>query len=331
MKSGVICAWEESRADFVELVRLADRSGYALIGVSDSIFRDTYVSLSLVALETERALIGPMVTNPVTRHPSVTANAISSVDELSAGRAFLGIGSGDSAVRSLQQRPSTVARLEECVRAVGSLTAGRPAELDGVVLQHPWARRRVPVLVTAEGPRTLEMAGRVADGVVMHTGTDPVILAESLQAVHRGARQAGRDPADVDVWAFVKLGIADTREQAVDGIKMSLAASVNHAFRHSLEGKHVPDEHVPAIRELIRRYRTAAHVKADGANHSLTDELGLTDYLVDRFGVVGTPQECLARIRALESAGVQGVVFGAFGRDPLGLVRRFGQEVLPGL
>jgi 5,10-methylenetetrahydromethanopterin reductase len=158
-----------------------------------------------------------------------------------------------------------------------------------------------------------------------------VILAESLQAVHRGARQAGRDPADVDVWAFVKLGIADTREQAVDGIKMSLAASVNHAFRHSLEGKHVPDEHVPAIRELIRRYRTAAHVKADGANQSLTDELGLTDYLVDRFGVVGTPQECLARIRALESAGVQGVVFGAFGRDPLGLVRRFGQEVLPGL
>jgi 5,10-methylenetetrahydromethanopterin reductase len=331
MKSGVICAWEESRADFVELVRLADRSGYALIGVSDSIFRDTYVSLSLVALETERALIGPMVTNPVTRHPSVTANAISSVDELSAGRAFLGIGSGDSAVRSLQQRPSTVARLEQCVRALGSLTDGRQAELDGVVLQHAWAHRRVPVLVTAEGPRTLEMAGRVADGVVMHTGTDPAILTESLQAVHRGAREAGRDPADVEVWVFVKLGIADTREQAVEAIKMSLAASVNHAFRQSLEGKHVPDEHVPAIRELIRRYRTAAHVKADGANHSLTDELGLTDYLADRFGVVGTPQECLGRIRTLESAGVHGVVFGAFGRDPLGLVRRFGEEVLPEL
>lgn len=187
----------------------------------------------------------------------------------------------------------------------------------------------MPVYVTAEGPRTLRMAGRVADGVVMHTAATPDIVAGSVAAVHEGARAAGRDPSDVDVWVFIKLGIADTREEAVDGIKMSLAASVNHSFRHSLEGKHVPEEHVPAIRELIARYQTQAHVKADGANHSLTDELGLTDYLADRFGVVGTPEQCLSRIRALGEVGVHGVIFGVFGRDPLGLVRRFGEEVLP--
>jgi 5,10-methylenetetrahydromethanopterin reductase len=175
------------------------------------------------------------------------------------------------------------------------------------------------------------MAGRVADGVVMHTAAQPEIVAESVAAVPEGAREAGRDPADVEVWVFIKLGIADTREEAVDGIKMSLAASVNHSFRHTLEGKHVPEEYVPAIRELIARYQTQAHVKADGANHSLTDELGLTDYLADRFGVVGTPEQCLARIRALGEVGVDGVIFGVFGRDPLGLVRRFGEEVLPHL
>jgi 5,10-methylenetetrahydromethanopterin reductase len=325
----MICAWEHDPDTFLELGREGDRLGYATIGVSDSIFRDPYVSLALLARETTRACIGPMVTNPVTRHPSVTANAISAVDELSGGRAVLGIGTGDSAVRSVHAEPATVDRLEQSVTAIRALTRGRQATLDGAVLQHPWASGGVPVHVTAEGPRTLRMAGRVADGVVMHTAAQPGIVAESVTIVHEGAREIGRDPADIEVWVFIKLGIADTREEAVDGIKMSLAASVNHAFRHSLEDKHIPQEHIPAIRELIARYRTEAHVRADGANHALTDELGLTDYLADRFGVVGTPEQCVARIRALGEVGVDGVIFGVFGRDPLGLVRRFGEDVLP--
>jgi 5,10-methylenetetrahydromethanopterin reductase len=325
----MICAWEDDPDTFLGLARLGDELGYAMIGVSDSIFRDTYVSLALLARETATARIGPMVTNPVTRHPSVTANAISAINDLSGGRAVLGLGTGDSAVRSLQAKPATVDRLERSVTAIQALTRGEEASLDGAVLQHRWASRGVPVYVTAEGPRTLRMAGRVADGVVMHTAAQPDIVAESVAAVHEGARDTGRDPAEVDVWVFIKLGIADTREEAVDGIKMSLAASVNHAFQHTLEGKHVPEEHVPAIRELMRRYQTQAHVKADGANHSLTDELGLTDYLADRFGVVGTPEQCTAQIRSLGEVGVDGVIFGVFGRDPRGLVRRFGEEVLP--
>ena len=329
MRGGMICAWEDEPDTFLELAREGDRLGYTTIGVSDSIFRDPYVSLALLARETTRARIGPMVTNPVTRHPSVTANAISAVNDLSGGRAILGIGTGDSAVRSLQAKPATVDRLEQSVTAIRALTRGQVVPFDGAALQHRWATGGVPIHVTAEGPRTLRMAGRVADGVVMHTAAQPEIVAESVQAVHEGAREAGREPADVELWVFIKLGIADTREEAVDGIKMSLAASVNHAFRHSLEGKHIPEEHLPAIRELIARYQTQAHVRADGANHSLTDELGLTDYLADRFGVVGTPEQCLARIRALGEVGVDGVIFGVFGRDPLGLVRRFGEEILP--
>lgn len=331
MQGGMICAWEHDPDTFLELAALGDRLGYATIGVSDSIFRDTYVCLALVAKETTQARIGPMVTNPVTRHPSVTANAISAINDLSGGRAILGLGTGDSAVRSLAARPATVDRLEQSVTAIQALTRGEEAPFDGAVLQHRWATRGVPVYVTAEGPRTLRMAGRVADGVIMHTAAQPEIVAESVAAVHAGAQEAGRDPADVDVWVFIKLGIADTREAAVDGIKMSLAASVNHSFRHTLEGKHIPEEHIPAIRELIRRYQTHAHVRVDGANHSLTDELGLTDYLADRFGVVGTPEHCRAQIRSLGEVGVDGVIFGAFGRDPLGLVRRFGEEVLPHL
>lgn len=329
MKSGMICAWEKDPDTFLEQAKLGDSLGYDTIGVSDSIFRDTYVSLALLARETTRARIGPMVTNPVTRHPSVTANAISAINDLSGGRAILGLGTGDSAVRSLHAKPATVDRLEQSVATIQILTHGDEAHFEGAVLQHRWATGGVPVYVTAEGPRTLRMAGRAADGVVMHTAATPEIVAESVTAVHEGAREAGRNAADVDVWVFIKLGIADTREEAVDGIKMSLAASVNHAFRHSIEDKHVPEEHIPAIRELIRRYQTESHVKADGANHSLTDELGLTDYLAGRFGVVGTPEECAAQIRSLGEVGVEGVIFGVFGRDPLGLIRRFGEKILP--
>ena len=130
MQGGMICAWEDDPDSFLELAGEADRLGYSTIGVSDSIFRDTYVSLALLARATTRARIGPMVTNPVTRHPSVTANAISAVNDLSGRRAILGIGTGDSAVRSLQVEPATVDRLERSVTAIRALTRGSEASFD---------------------------------------------------------------------------------------------------------------------------------------------------------------------------------------------------------
>lgn len=331
MRFGTVCLWRDDRTAFEREVALADELGYAWICVGDSqsVYRELYVSLAIAAMHTSRARIGPLVTNPVTRHPAVTASAIATIDELSGGRAFLGIGNGDSAVRNLRHRPGTLAELERTIRAVQELTRGREVDLDGVEVHTRWARMGVPVYVTAEGPRTIRMAGRVADGVVLHTGTQPEIIADSLRILREGAEEAGRDPDEVDVWLFLKAGIANTREEALDGIRMGLAGSAHHAFRFTLEGKHVPEELQPAVRELVQRYETREHEVWDGQNRSLTDELGLTEYLADRFGLIGTPGKCIGRVRALEAAGIHQVVFAALGPEPYALIRRFGEEVLP--
>ena len=98
----------------------------------------------------------------------------------------------------------------------------------------------MPIYLAAEGPRTLELAGRVADGVIVGLGLTPEVVRLSLAAIERGARAAGRTLDDVDVWWFAKTSLADRREEAIAPIKMALAASANHAFRFTLEGKGVP-------------------------------------------------------------------------------------------
>lgn len=331
MQFGTVCLWRDDPQAFVREVELADTLGYDMINVGDSqsMYREVYVSLAVAALHTTRARLGPLVTNPVTRHPAVTASAIATIDELSGGRAMLGIGTGDSAVRNLRHRPGRLAELEAYVTSVQQLTRGNEVEFDGATVHTRWASRGVPVYVTAEGPRTIRMAGRVADGVVLHTGTHPDIIADSLRLLHEGADEAGRDPEDIDVWLFLKAGIGDSRDEAVDGIRMGLAGSAHHAFRFTLEGKHVPADLHPAIRELVERYETRQHEIWDGQNRSLTEELGLTDYLADRFGLIGTPTQCIERLRTLEQAGIKNIVLAALGPDPMNVIRRFGQEVFP--
>lgn len=158
----------ESLGGFGDLCREAEAEGFDWLGVADSqsVFRELYVALTLAALHTKRMRVGPLVTNPLTRHLVVTASAIASVDELAGGRAVLGLGSGDSAIYTIGAPPATLAGLEDAIATLGRLTTGETVDRGG----RPWrvhrATRRVPIYLAAEGPRTLELAGRVADGVI---------------------------------------------------------------------------------------------------------------------------------------------------------------------
>jgi 5,10-methylenetetrahydromethanopterin reductase len=291
------------------------------------VYREVYVSLAVTAMRTREALIGPMVTNPVTRHPAVTASAIATIDELSGGRAILGIGTGDSAIRNLGERASTVAGLREYIVALKGLLRGESVDWHGKKIHVGWIGRPVPIYVSAEGPKTLELAGELADGVCMHTGTTPEIVAESIALVRRGAERAGRDPDSIDIWAMLKGAIADTREEAMAEVRMGLAGSAHHAFRFGLEGKYVPAHLERPLLDLIDRYDTRVHEVWDGANAEISDSLGITDYLADRFALVGTPEQCVERVRELRDAGLRQLIVPALGRDPQTVIRRFGEEV----
>lgn len=319
----------ESLAEFGALCRGAEDAGFDLLGVADSqsVFRELYVALTLAARETSRIRLGPLVTNPLTRHLAVTASAISSVDELAGGRAILGLGSGDSAIYTIGAPPATVAGLEDAVVTLGRLTSGEPIDRGGRRWHVRRSTRRVPVYLAAEGPRTLELAGRVADGVIVGLGLTPEVIRLSLDAIERGARAAGRRLDDLDVWWFAKTNVADTRERAVTPIRMALAASANHAFRFTLDGKGVPVDLYERIRGLQREYDSHHHEIAGAGNADLTERWELTDFLVDRFGIAGTPEDCRAQIRRAMAAGARQFVITAFVPDPAGFMRRWARDV----
>ncbi len=319
----------ESLTGFGELCREAETSGFEWVGVADSqsVFHELYVALTLAALNTTRVRLGPLVTNPLTRHLVVTASAMASLDELAKGRMVLGLGSGDSAIYTLGAPPATVAGLESSIDTLGRLTAGEVVKREQRTWRVHRSARRIPIYLAAEGPRTLELAGRVADGVIVGLGLTPEVIELSLAAIERGARAVGRRLADLDVWWFAKTNVADTREAAVRPITMALAASANHAFRFTLEGKGVPAALHEPIRGLQREYDSHHHEIAGAGNAALTDRWGLTDFLVDRFAIAGTPAECVVQIRRAMAAGAQQFITTSFVPDPRAFMRRWAGEV----
>jgi 5,10-methylenetetrahydromethanopterin reductase len=319
----------ESLDGFGELCRDAEGLGFEWVGVADSqsVFHELYVALTLAAAGTTRARVGPLVTNPLTRHLVVTASAMTSIDAVSRGRAVLGIGSGDSAIFTLGAPPATLAGLEEAVLTLGRLTGGDVVKRGDRAWRVHRTSRRIPIYLAAEGPRTLELAGRVADGVIVGLGLTPDVVSLSLAAVELGARAAGRRLADLDIWWFAKTNVADTREAAIAPITMALAASANHAFRFTLEGKGVPAALHAPIRGLQREYDAHQHEIAGAHNAGLTDRWGLTDFLIDRFAIAGTPTDCVAQIRRAMAAGARQFITTSFVPDPRAFMRRWAQQV----
>jgi 5,10-methylenetetrahydromethanopterin reductase len=294
-------------SEVVGWAQAVERGGYDILGLADSpsLCRDVYVVLALCAAATERVRLGPRVITPLMRHPVVAASAAATLEEVAPGRTMLGLGTGDSAAHNIGARPVSLAALRDYALAVrGLLEAGR-AEHAGATARLTWSRARVPLFLAASGPRTLRLAGAIADGVVIRTGIAPEIVRDSIAQVRAGALAAGRDPAAVDMWWWPDASVADSYREAVGEILMSLAAAGNHLSRFTTEGKHVPPELLSRVKRLGERYTYADHVAPGSANCRLIEELGLVDYLADRFAVAGTPADCIAKLERAVAAGAR--------------------------
>lgn len=192
-----------SPLSFAEDVARAESLGWdaALIPSSPLLVHDPYVCLALAAGKTRRIRLGTLIENPVMRHPAVMAGSIASVDSLAPGRTLLGYGVGDTAVRLVGRSPATVQRLEESTVLTRRLLAGEAVELGAARPARLRHARPVAVWIATAGPRTLRMAGRVADGVFLRVGCHPVNLRRAVDTVRAGAREAGRDPDSVALGA----------------------------------------------------------------------------------------------------------------------------------
>ena len=184
-------------ADAARLEALGWR--YAFIPSSPLLVPDPYILLADALKATRTITLGTLIENPVMRHPAVIAGSIATVDRIDPGRTLLGMGVGDTAVRLMGKRPATVAALEEAIRTIRALHAGERLHVGAArpaLLRHA---SPVPVWVATQGPKTLRMAGRVADGVFIRVGVHETNLRLAIEAVRTGAQEAGRDPSEVRI------------------------------------------------------------------------------------------------------------------------------------
>jgi len=321
-----------------QLTRKAEKSGFAMVmnGDTPALLGDHYVGLTLIAQETSKCRLGSYMTNPVTRHPAVAAAAIASVNELSGGRAFLGLATGDSGVFNFGLKPATLAEIEEYILAVRDMLNGREATYHGHTMRFDWYAKDIPIYMAPGGPKGIALAGRVADGVFIETGFSPEVVEDTFRQLEAGARAAGRSMKDIDVWWHARACIAESRGAAIDNIRSGLLGIGNRLARFQKEGKFIPDEIWPRLLELKRRYDFMGHHESTRAgkpqcNAAMLEELGLRDYLADRFGIVGTPEDFVATLQRLRAMGVENVAFSALMPDKFDFLERFGREVMPRL
>ncbi|MCY3734108.1 MAG: LLM class flavin-dependent oxidoreductase [Chloroflexi bacterium] len=207
----------ESPARFAVDVARLESLGWDCAWLPDSQLRrrDTYVLLAAAAQATESIHLGTLLVNPITRHPSVTASSIATIDELAPGRVALGFGAGDTAVRLSGLRPARVAEMEDAIVLMRRLLAGEEVEVGAERPSFLPFHRPVPVWLTAGGPRTLEMGGRVADGVFMRVGTHQATISDTVSNIRRGAEDAGRDPLSIPLGIIFHTVLVDDPDEAL--------------------------------------------------------------------------------------------------------------------
>lgn len=298
---------QSATSEWLQWVQMSEDAGFDLIGVPDSqsVYRELYVTCALAALHTRRATLGPLVANPLTRHPAVQASAIATVDELSGGRAMLGLGTGHSATDMLGLKPATLAALREYILAIKELFARNETQYQGRTVRLTWPSRPVPVYIAGAGPNILRLAGQIADGVIVGSGLLPGVVRDSLAQIRQGALEAGRDPATVDVWWLARCCVAERRADALHEIRAAVATPGKSVFRFGQEDPHMPADLRQRIARLVTRYRVDEHgmLGDDRDNARVVEELGLVDYLAERFAIVGTPEECVEQVQRAAAAG----------------------------
>jgi probable F420-dependent oxidoreductase len=311
----------------VRLTRQAEAAGFEYGWIFDShvLWLEPYPMLTLMAANTKHMRLGTCVTNPATRDITVTSSLFATLNLISGGRMQLGIGRGDSSRRVLGKKPVTVAQLEESVKTFRDLTSAKEVEFDGRPARLTWANGGVPpVWVAGYGPKVLELAGRVADGVILQFA-DPDLIEWCVGFVKKGAEAAGRDPRKIEVMSAAPVWISDDLKAGRERVRWFPALVSNHVV--DLVSRYKPEELPPALTSYIRdrgHYDYLHHCQVDSSNrHFVSDEV------TDRFCLLGPAEAHIEKLRALARAGVTQFNIYLMCGDEEDTLEKYEQEVLP--
>jgi probable F420-dependent oxidoreductase len=330
---GVVLQTDPPASRVIELAKRAEALGFTHLWTFDShlLWEEPFVIYSRILAETEKLIVGPMVTNPATRDWTVTASLFATLNEMYGNRTVCGIGRGDSAVRVINGKPVSLKDLRDAVGIIRGLANGETVNYKDAELRFAWnPDSRLEIWVAAYGPKALAAAGTVGDGFILQLA-DPDITEWSIAAVKKAAEEAGRDPEALTMCvaapAYVTDGseeqLAHAREQCrwFGGMVGNHVADI--VARYGADGGAVPT----ALTDYIagrQGYDYAEHGRAGNTHTSF-----VPDSIVDRFCLIGPPDEQVTRLRELEALGVDQFALYLQHDDKDGTLAAYGEQVIP--
>jgi 5,10-methylenetetrahydromethanopterin reductase len=308
---------------YVEDAVRAEQHGFdvAWIGDTQLLTPDLYSALALCANATSRLLIGSAVTNTVTRHATVTAGGFLALNEFSHGRCLLGIGVGGSAVYTVGLPEDPPREFRAKLALVRGLVRGERVEMNGVTTPGTIAAPAIPVYVASSSPLVLQIAGELADGVILNVGVMPELIDEAMRHVERGARRAGRDVKSLDVAVIAGASIDTDRSRALEDTRSWAATTARRIGKWMAAGG---DEVRTLGAAILKEYNWNEHIRA-GAAHARS----VSDAIARRLVLAGTVADVVDAVLRLEAAGVTHVIPLVMGANREATLEAFGREIIP--
>ena len=298
MKFGIEFVPQIPLDELVRLVKIAEDVGFEYAWITDHYNnKNVYETLALIAANTETIKMGPGVTNPYVRSPAISASAIATIDEISNGRATFGIGPGDKATFDALgiawEKP--VSTIKAAIADINTLLAGEKTEAGAALGGAKKVQDAIPIYMGAQGPKMLETAGEIADGVLINA-SNPKDYEAAMPMIKKGI---GDQAKDFDVAAYTATSIGTDSEAAKNAAKIVVAFIAAGSPPPVIERHGLPDGFNTKMGEFL--------AKGDfgGAIGAVTDEA------LEAFSVCGTPDEFIPKIEGLAEMGVTQYVAGS--------------------
>ena len=330
MDFGVVLQTNPPASRVIQLSKLAEAHGFSHVWTFDShlLWQEPYVIYSQILAETNRVIVGPMVTNPATRDWTVTASTYATLNEMYGNRTICGIGRGDSAVRVTNGAPTTLATLRESIHVIRELANSRAVEYNGAHLQFPWSRgSQLDVWVAAYGPLALKLTGEVGDGFILQLA-DLDIAKWMIQTVRDAADNAGRDPMSIKFCVAAPMYIGTDWEHMRNQTRWFGGMVGNHVA--DIVSKYGSDGSVPqALTDYIKQregYDYNSHGKSGNDHVDF-----VPDEIVDRFCLLGTAEQHIEKLEALKAIGVDQFAGYLQHDNKEETLRVYGETVIPAL
>ena len=315
---------------FLELVQLSEKHGFEYAWTYDShiLWQESYATLPVVADHTERIKLGHFVTNPGIRDATVTGSWYATMQDLSNGRMVMGIGRGDSSRRVVGLKPVKVADFEARCAMMKDLMNGRKVEWNDKELQLTWVRSELPeieMLIAGYGPRALAVAGRVGDGVIIQLA-DPQIIQWIMETARKSAEEAGRDPSALKCIVGAPSKVTDDLPKAREEVRWFPAMVSNHVM--DLIEKYGFESEIPAaLTDYVKArkfYDYKDHSRVGAAHGEF-----VTDEIAERFTVIGNVEQCVQKLRELQSVGVDQFNLYLMTHGQEETLQAYGDEIIP--